>query len=114
MRLLLDQNFDRRLLLPLRQAGHNVTVVSINYPPGIPDREVVVIAQREGCLLLTHDRDFGELIIREQLPHAGVIYLRLRRTTAQAKLERLTQVLTDYADQLSRLLAVTDAGVRIR
>lgn len=63
MKFLFDQNFDRRLLRPLHEAGHDVTVVSVDYAPGIPDREVLAIAHREGRILLTFDKDFGELAI---------------------------------------------------
>src|SRR5262249_10194278 len=98
MKVLFDQNFDPRPLPPLRAADHDVTVIALEYPPGLPDREVVAIAQREGRLLLTHDRDFGDLVVHDQLPHSGVIYLRMRRTSADAKLARLTQVLADYAN----------------
>lgn len=113
MKFQCDQNFDRRLLQPLRDAGHDVTVVAIDYPAGIPDREVLAIAHREQRILLTFDRDFGELAVREQLPHAGIIYLRVRPTTVAVKLARLTEVLTTYAAQLDRFLVITEDNVRI-
>src|SRR5215204_6408674 len=77
MRFLLDQNADRRFAPYLRDLGHGVTVVSIDYPPGIPDCTVLAIAHREGHIVLTNDHGFGELVFRHRLPHAGVIYLRL-------------------------------------
>src|ERR1700674_5331695 len=108
MRVLCDQNFDRRLLPIMRHHGHDVTVVALDYPPGLPDRQVLAIAHREGRILLTNDRDFGELAISEQLPHAGIIYLRLRRSSAATKWERLAAVLTEYANQFDRFLVVTE------
>jgi len=114
MKFLFDQNFDRRLLSPLLAVGHDVTVVSKDYAAGLPDREVLAIANAEGRILLTNDRDFGELAVDQQLPHSGIIYLRLRRTSAATKLERLLAVLTEFADQLDRFLVVTEHEVRIR
>lgn len=110
----MDQNFDRRLARPLRGQGHDVTVVGVDYPPGLPDPEVLAIANREGRIILTHDRDFGELVVSRHLPHAGIIYLRLRRVTLEAKWERLNQVLTENVGQLGRFIVVTEGGVRIR
>ena len=113
MRVLLDQNFDRRFAPILRDLGHDVTVVSIDYPPGIPDTEVVALGQREGRLLLTHDMDFGELIVRESLPHAGVILYRVRAREFGFKRDRLLRVLQDHAADLHRFLVVTEATVRV-
>jgi predicted nuclease of predicted toxin-antitoxin system len=110
---LFDQNFDRRLLPLLRTLGRDVKVVAIDYPPGIPDRQVLALAYEEGRILLTNDRDFGELAVREQLPHAGIIYLRMRRVSAEAKWERLAAVLRDNADQLDQFLSVSEYDVRI-
>ena len=114
MRLLFDQSFDRRLLQPLRDAGHDVTVVAIDYPPGISDRDVLAIAEREQRILLTFDRDFGELAIHEQTPHAGIIYLRTRPTTVAYKLARLNEVFATYTDQLDCFLTVTESAVRVQ
>jgi predicted nuclease of predicted toxin-antitoxin system len=114
MRFLLDQNFDRRLLHPLREHRHDVAVVGIDYPAGLPDPEVLAIALREQRVLLTNDRDFGELVVGEGLPHAGIIYLRMRRRSAAAKWERLDYVLKQYGDQLSGFLVVTEDAVRVR
>ncbi|HTE85271.1 MAG TPA: DUF5615 family PIN-like protein [Dehalococcoidia bacterium] len=114
MRFLLDQNFDRRLVPRLREAGHDVAVVGIHHTPGLPDVDVLMAAHQEGRILLTNDRDFGDLVVRRCIPHAGVIYLRMRRSTAEAKWQRLSQVLHDNADSLSRFLVVTDGEVRVR
>ena len=114
MRLLLDQNFDRRLVRLLRDDGHDVTVVGVDYPPGLPDEEILAIGRREGRILLTNDRDFGELVVSRGLQHAGIVYLRMRETTAEGKWQRLRQVLMDHADDLHRFLVVTEGAVRVR
>ena len=113
MKFLLDQNFDRRLVQPLRQSGHDLKVVAVDYPSGLRDEEVLSLAVSEDRIILTNDRDFGELAVKELLPHAGIIYLRMRWTTAAAKWDRLSQVLTEYSGDLDRFLVVTDSAVRI-
>jgi len=60
----------------LRDAGHDVAAV-IEDGPGATDAQVLARAHVESRILLTFDRDYGELIYRRGLPApAGVLYLR--------------------------------------
>src|SRR5688572_30235323 len=54
--------------------------------------------------------DFGELIFRHGLGHAGVIYFRLEETSIGAKLTGLERVLTDHADDLIHFIVVSEQG----
>jgi predicted nuclease of predicted toxin-antitoxin system len=115
MRFLLDQSSDARLVPYLAQLGHDATRIGRDYPPGLPDQEVLALAHREGRILITDDRDFGELVFRLHQPHAGVIYLRLGEYADLAtKIDRLDYVLTHHADQSDRFLVVTGTSVRAR
>ena len=71
MKFLFDQSADFRLIPHLRQLGHDVQVVSRNYPPGLPDEDILEIARKEKRILVVADRDFGELIFQQGLAHAG-------------------------------------------
>lgn len=51
MKLLLDENADRRLAPYLQELGHDVTIVGENYPASIKDQEVLAIATREQRIL---------------------------------------------------------------
>ena len=77
MKLLLDQSTDSRLLTHLKHLGHDVKRIGSHYPPGLPDQAVLTLAQQKQRILITDDRDFGELVFRLKRPHAGVIFLRL-------------------------------------
>ena len=114
MRFLLDENADPRLADHLRASGHDVTTIILDYTRSIEDTQVLTIAQRERRILITNDRDFGELIISQGLPHAGVIYFRLRSTALRLKLDRLDYVLGHHAHQLDQFLVVTEHSVRVR
>ena len=114
MKFLLDENVDIRLAPFLREQGHDVTAVAQDYPHNLADRDVLALAHREGRTLITNDRDFGELIVRHRLPHAGVILLRLGPEQLTAKTEALTRLLADHADRLDQFVVVTDHGVRVR
>ena len=115
MRFLLDESADARLLPYLRGQGHDVTRLVTDYPAGLADPRVLAIAVAEQRILITDDRDFGELVFRRRQPHAGVIYFRLGEyAELSTKVERLDHVLTHYADQLDQFLVVTDHRVRVR
>lgn len=115
MRSLLDESADARLATFLRQWGHDVAVIAIDHPASLSDRAILAIAHRDGRILITDDRDFGELVFVHRQPHAGVIYLRLGQfADLTVKVTRLEHVLTHYADQLDRFLAVTRQRVRVR
>lgn len=115
MRFLLDESVDARLAYYLANLGHDATRVASNYPAGLRDEEVLSLAYTEGRILITSDRDFGELVFRHRQPHTGVIYLRIPNYAPLAtKTERLAYVLTHYRDQLDQFLVVTKTRVRVR
>lgn len=114
MKFLLDESADSRLASYLTNRGHDVTIIARDYPQALSDQEVLSIAQHEGRILIANDRDFGELIFRQCLPHSGVILFRLRTTALTAKLSRLEHVLTHYSDRLNNFIVVTDHRVRVR
>ena len=77
MRLLANENFPKEAVEALRRQGHDVKWVRTDCP-GISDPQVLSLAQSENRLLLTFDKDFGELAFRAGLPAtAGVILFRI-------------------------------------
>jgi predicted nuclease of predicted toxin-antitoxin system len=114
VRFLLDESADFPLASALEEMGHDVTAIAHDYPHALKDHEVLSIARDEGRILITNDRDFGELIFRRRLDHAGVILFRLGEEEFPTKVAWLKRVLADYSDQLNHFIVVTERGVRIR
>jgi predicted nuclease of predicted toxin-antitoxin system len=113
VRFLLDQSSDARLIAMLQARGHDAKRVGRDFPGGLPDKAVLELAVAEGRVLITDDRDFGELVFRLGHPHRGVIYLRLGEYADLAvKRERLEHVLDHFAGQLDQFLVVTRHRVR--
>jgi predicted nuclease of predicted toxin-antitoxin system len=115
MKFLLDENVDARLKTHLTEFRHDVTRVGTDYPRGLPDRDVLATAQAEGRVLITNDRDFGELVFRLRQPHQGVILLRLGNYAPLATMiQRLDDVLARHGDQLDHFIVVTSRAIRVR
>ncbi len=69
----------------LRDQGHEVVHAAIDHS-GAKDAALLEIARRENRILLTFDRDFGELLFRRRLaPPRGVVLFRLGRLSASAR-----------------------------
>lgn len=114
MRFLLDESAEFRIATHLKRPGHDVTAIAHDYPHALKDLDVLAIASGEVRILITNDRDFGELIFREARPHAGVILLRLGNTDGEDKARRLEAVLSQHAQDLGHFLVVGPQRVRVR
>lgn len=115
MRFLLDESAEYRIAAFLTDQGHDVTAIAHDHPASLPDPEVLEISRNERRVLITNDRDFGELIYRQLLPHSGVIYFRLPLdTTADQKIAWLRRILSDYADRLDQFIVVDPHRIRVR
>ncbi len=114
MRFLLDESADFPLADFLFKLGHDVTVISHDYPQALTDRVVLAIAHEEKRILITNDHDFGELIFRHKLPNAGVILFRLGEESLETKSDWLSYVLVNHANDLQHFLVITDRRIRIR
>ncbi|MBN1149007.1 MAG: DUF5615 family PIN-like protein [Anaerolineales bacterium] len=94
MRFLANENFPLASVRRLRRLGHDVVAV-IEATPGAKDADILARAARERRVLLTFDRDYGELIFRRKLPSpAGVIYFRFDPFTPEEPAEQLIQLLS--------------------
>jgi predicted nuclease of predicted toxin-antitoxin system len=77
MRILANENFPQAAVDALRQDGHDVLWVRTE-SPGISDSEVLARAQLDARVVVTFDKDFGELAFRYGLPaECGIILFRI-------------------------------------
>lgn len=80
---------------------------------GSTDDEILTKAYTETWILVTNDKDFGELVFRERRPHHGVVFLRLDDERSIAKIATLEKLLENHAERLEdRFVVVTETQVR--
>ena len=114
MKFLADENVDKTIVEHLRKQGHVVLYV-IEMEPSISDDEVVQRVNQELALLLTADKDFGELVFRQGRIVHGVILIRLIGLSPQCKAKVVEIAVQEHADELTHNFTVITPGtVRIR
>ena len=97
----------------LRMLEHDVISIHPDYR-GMDDRDILRWANADNRILVTSDKDFGELVFREGEPHKGVILLRMSDQTPVNKIEIL-RLLTFWLSPLleGSFTVVTDSKIRI-
>jgi predicted nuclease of predicted toxin-antitoxin system len=114
MILLADESIDRQIVDRLRQDGHTVHYVA-EMKPGIPDDEVLGLANREAVVLLTADKDFGELVFRQRQLASGVILVRLAGVMPLRKAEIVSSAISQHhAELLHSFSVIAPGAMRIR
>lgn len=99
MRWLVDECVDAALVAYLRMNGHDAVYMS-DIAPRSTDAEVIARAQADGRLLLTEDKDFGDLVFRQAFPVPGLILLRIPPTRSNLKIARLQAAIEKFGDDL--------------
>jgi len=114
MRFMLDESAEVKIAAFLEQGEHDVKIVQRDFAVGLSDREILHLAYVEQRVVITNDRDFGELVFRHGMPHAGVIYLRFPLdSTADQKIAGIGRLLASRASDLSKFIVLTPSGIRI-
>ena len=114
MKLLADECCDAALVETLRADGHDVLYVFESLR-GAFDEDVLTRAFSEDRLLITEDKDFGELVYRLERPAKGIILLRFETIDRALKIPRLLELLRQDSQRLPGSFVVIEADkVRVR
>lgn len=109
-----DENVDAGIVVRLRADGHDVVWVA-ELAPGIDDEQVMALANDQGRVLITTDKDFGDLVFRLGRVTAGVILLRLEGLASTAKAETVSLAVAAHFAEIGGAFSVIAPGVmRIR
>ncbi len=99
MRFLADECCDAGLVAALRQDGHDV-VYALEAMRGATDEMVLARAFSEDRIVLTEDKDFGELVYALGRPACGIVLLRFDVSDRALKTPRVRYLLDHYAERL--------------
>jgi len=114
MKFLVDECTGKSVVVCLREAGHDAASVA-EAMPHATDEDVLRRAVSERRIVVTNDKDFGELVYRSEWEHGGVVLLRLRNEQAENRIRVMKAVLETVGDRLQdHYVVATDTGIRIR
>jgi predicted nuclease of predicted toxin-antitoxin system len=114
MNFLIDENIHADVVAWLRSIGQD-EVYADEILSGKSDEELLRIAKSEHRIIVTDDKDFGELIFHRRVLSSGVILLRLTDRSIQARLKRLEAVWTTISARAQgSFMVISDKRVRLR
>ena len=114
MNLVADESVDFGIINKLRQKGIVVFSVCEDFS-GIKDTEVLKVAKDKQCLLITEDKDFGELTYRLNLEHRGIMLIRLSDISREERIELVSEIIEKHFNKIENSFSVlTKKGLRIK
>jgi predicted nuclease of predicted toxin-antitoxin system len=114
MRFLLDENVSGTVIRDLRKAEHDVASVKENMQ-GAKDEDLIAKARSENRILVTHDKDFGELAFKLGLSAmSGVVLIRLSGADPREDNSRIVKILSSHTDFTGNFTVITDDKIRVR
>lgn len=112
LRFLADESCDFAVVRALRAAGYDVIAIT-EQAAGTPDREVIQLALDEERVLLTEDKDFGQLVFAAFAGSRGVMLIRFPSESRSQLPATVVRVVENYSAQLSRAYITLSPG-RVR
>jgi predicted nuclease of predicted toxin-antitoxin system len=114
MRFLADENIPSRAVYSLRKNGHDITSI-FEEAPGLSDRDILELAEREGRVIITFDKDFGELAYNSALPAScGIILFRIPLRSADYISSIIVDVIKSRSDWPGNFAVVEPGRLRLR
>jgi predicted nuclease of predicted toxin-antitoxin system len=114
MRLCANENLPEDCVTNLRADGHDVLWIRETIP-GSPDTEVLTRAHAESRLLITFDKDFGELVFKRGAKAShGIVLFRIPQPSAAVVAEKVVNTLRSRDDWAGHFSVVEEFAVRMR
>lgn len=114
MNFVADESVDAEIVYTLRNNGHRVDYIA-EFSPSLSDSEVLALAHKQESILLTCDKDFGELVVRNRQAHHGIILIRLHGLSQTQKGVLTLSVVKTQGENLQKKFSViSEQSVRIR
>ena len=114
LKFLIDECVDIRVARAIKDDGFDVTHVA-EVMRGAKDTGILDAASREKRILITNDKDFGELIYLRNLPYYGVVLLRLKSNKPDHIIKILKNIIILFGKKLPHSFSVvTENKIKIR
>lgn len=105
LKFLVDVGVGRNVEEYLLEKGYDTKAVSF-IDQRMPDQEIIRLATSERRMVITMDKDFGELVYHSELNHCGILLLRLEDATGVEKQRVISEILAKYSDKMKNHFCV--------
>lgn len=102
-----DESVDFEIIRSLRKNSFEVHAIA-EESPALSDAAVLEVATQKNALLITEDKDFGELVYRFQMKHCGILLLRLISLSSAEKADLVCRVFNQYGTEFLHVFSVLD------
>ena len=109
LKFLVDIGVGKKVEAWLQDSGYDVKAVR-DIDPKAEDGVILKNAASESRMVVTMDKDFGELVFKSGKSHAGVLILRLEDANGSEKIEVVKTILDEHADKIHGKFCVFQAG----
>jgi predicted nuclease of predicted toxin-antitoxin system len=114
IKFLVDLGVGRKVEEHLTKGGYDVVSVR-DVDVRAKDRDILKRAVSEGRMIMTMDKDFGELVHHSGMAHSGVLILRIEDATGKEKAEIVNKILTGFSDKIkNRFCVFQDGKLRVK
>jgi predicted nuclease of predicted toxin-antitoxin system len=114
LKFLIDVGVGASVVKWLREHGHDAVSVR-DIDSRAKDQDILETAVRESRMVITMDKDFGELVYNSGLAHSGVLILRLEDATGQEKVDVIKAIISEFSTSIENRFCVYQNGrLRIR
>jgi predicted nuclease of predicted toxin-antitoxin system len=114
MKFLANENVSGEAVVALRAKGHDVVWIRID-APGSRDEDVLARAVTDGRILITFDKDFGELAFHSHLPaKCGIILFRILAPSSSFVANAVVTAIESRTDWIGHFSVVEENRIRMR
>jgi len=100
LKFLVDVGVGRQVEQYLLGKKFDVKAVSL-IDQRMPDQEIIRLAALEKRIIITMDKDFGELVYHSVMNHGGILLLRLENANGSEKQRVVEKILEEHSDKLA-------------
>lgn len=112
IKFIADVNIEKPIIDYLSENSYDIKWIP-DYNCEIPDEELLKLANKEKRILITNDKDFGEIVFLQKRLSAGVILLRIKEQRTEDKVLLIEKLLQDYSDKiLKHFIVITKEKFR--
>ena len=113
LKFLIDVGVGQAVERFMKDQYDTVAVRDIN--PRMDDQDIICLAVSEKRIIITMDKDFGELVYHASMPHSGILLLRLENAGGAEKLRVVKEILTTYKSRIRNSFSVfQNSKLRVR